>query len=309
MSMGENGETMEDSVKESTVNQIKRIKVLVNRASEYDCSLTDEDKKQCKEYAKAFAEDPNGKVILEECGADADDMQKIYEDNMLAHKVQEAMVADVDTKVSDDEARKTKINRVCFKTSSVDEKTGETKELSGKEKKALKKKAEKALKALKNGKKKISKIAEENDYSDSMEEIYAAGESEEGKDFEGAVKKLKDGDILDQVVETDQGYVIAQLVAYTDKDATEENKKTIIEERQEHAFSDKYDEITKELEEAWDYEKDVDKDLLAQLKLSDKADEATTEAPVQETAPAEDATQAPAENATQAPAEGTTQAQ
>jgi len=292
MVIDENGTTMEDSVKESAVNQIKKIIVLVNKAKDYDCSLTDEDKKACEKYAKAFAKDQTGKGIMEECGAGEEDVRKIYEDNMLAHKVQEAMVKDVDDKVSDDEARVTKVKRVLFETVSYDEKTGEEKELSDKKKEKMKERAEKALKAIQKGDKKIDKVAEENNYQDQMEESYSKGESEEGKKFETAVAKLKDGDILDKVMETEHGYVIAQLIAKTDKEGTQNKKESIIEQRQQDAFDAKYDEWVKDLEKEWDYKKDVDQKLFAQLKLAEAAEEGTTGLEV-ETEPAEDTEAAP----------------
>ena len=292
MVIDENGTTMEDSVKESAVNQIKKIIVLVNKAKDYDCSLTDEDKKACEKYAKAFAKDQTGKGIMEECGAGEEDVRKIYEDNMLAHKVQEAMVKDVDDKVSDDEARVTKVKRVLFETVSYDEETGEEKELSDKKKEKMKERAEKALKAIQKGDKKIDKVAEENNYQDQMEESYSKGESEEGKKFETAVAKLKDGDILDKVMETEHGYVIAQLIAKTDKEGTQNKKESIIEQRQQDAFDAKYDEWVKDLEKEWDYKKDVDQKLFAQLKLAEAAEEGTTGLEV-ETEPAEDTEAAP----------------
>ena len=208
------------------------------------------------------------------------------------------MTKDVNRKVSDDEARVTKVNRVSFDITKTDEKTGETKKLGKKKVEEQKKKAEKALKDLKSGKKTIQKIAEENEYTDSMEESYSAGESEEGKAFEKAIKGLKDGDILDQVIETDDAYVIAQLVAYTDKDGTKEKKESIISEREQEAFNKKYDEWTKKLEKSWNYEKDVDQELLKELRLGKGAEEATTAAAQPVTQPAEAQTEAPAEETT-----------
>lgn len=303
MAIDEKGTTMEDSMKENAISQIRKIIVLVNKAKEYDCSLSDEDKEACKKYADAFAKDQTGKGLMEECGAKKEDVLKIYEDNMLAHKVQEAMVKDVDTKVSDDEARKTKINRVTFATVTTNQETGEEKKLNDKQKEKMKDRAQKALTALQKGEKKIDEIAKDNDYTDEMEEVYAKGESEEGKDFEKAIDKLKDGAVLDQVFETEHGYVIAQLVAKTDKEATKENKEDIIEQRKQDAFNAKYDEWTKELDKDWDYKKEVDQDLLAQLKLAEEAEEGTTEGTT-DTAPAESTGEA-AESTTAAAEEGT----
>ena len=313
MAVDEAGTTFEDTIKENVVNQIKKIIVLVKKAPDYKCSLTEDDKAECKKFAEAFAKDQTGKEIMKECGATEKDLQKIYEDNKLAHKVQEAMVKDTDTNVSDDEARVSKVNRVTFSTVEYNEETGEEKKLNEKQKDKLKKRAEKALADIKKGDKDIKKVAEENNYSDQMEETFAKGESEEGKKFEKVVAKLKDGQLADELIETDHGYVIVQLVAKTDKDATKQHREEIIKERQQDAFNKKYDEWTKDLEKEWDYKKDVDQDLMAQMKLGEEPEEATTAAQPettteagngaqeQTTAPA-DAGQKPEEQTTQAPA-------
>ena len=59
MDMGTDDEgnaiTFEDYGKEQVITQIKQIIVLNNKAEEVKCSVSDDDKKQCEEYAKAFA--------------------------------------------------------------------------------------------------------------------------------------------------------------------------------------------------------------------------------------------------------------
>ena len=228
-----NATTFEDYVKEQVVTQIKQVIVLNNKAEEVECSLTDEDKEQCEEYAKAFAEDESGKAILAECGATEEDMQEIYEENALASKVQEYMIKDTDTNVSDDEARKTTISRVVFATTKTDD-DGNTVDMTDDEKAQVLATAQAAQEELKAGKS-IADIAEAQEYT-NIDETFAAGESEEGEAFEKMLAGMKDGDITQEVQECDNGYVIAQLTAYTDADATAENKETIIAERQQEKF-------------------------------------------------------------------------
>ena len=50
------------------------------------------------------------------------------------------------------------------------------------------------------------------------------------------MKKLKDGDLCSKVLKCDNGYVIAKLVAYTDKKETASNKKTLKEEKESKYF-------------------------------------------------------------------------
>ena len=294
-----NATTFEDYVKEQVVTQIKQVIVLNNKAEEVECSLTDEDKEQCEEYAKAFAEDESGKAILAECGATEEDMQEIYEENALASKVQEYMIKDTDTNVSDDEARKTTISRVVFATTKTDD-DGNTVDMTDDEKAQVLATAQAAQEELKAGKS-IADIAEAQEYT-NIDETFAAGESEEGEAFEKMLAGMKDGDITQEVQECDNGYVIAQLTAYTDADATAENKETIIAERQQEKFKEVYDEWTKDLEAEWSYKEDVDQELWAELVLR-REDSTATEA-AEETTAAEGATEA-----TEAAAEATTAAQ
>lgn len=294
-----NATTFEGYVKEQVVTQIKQVIVLNNKAEEVECSLTDEDKEQCAEYAKAFAEDESGKAILAECGATEEDMQEIYEENALASKVQEYMIKDTDTNVSDDEARKTTISRVVFATTKTDD-DGNTVDMTDDEKAQVLATAQAAQEELKAGKS-IADIAEAQEYT-NIDETFAAGESEEGEAFEKMLAGMKDGDITQEVQECDNGYVIAQLTAYTDADATAENKETIIAERQQEKFKEVYDEWTKDLEAEWSYKEDVDQELWAELVL--RSEDSTATEAAEETTAAEGATEA-----TEAAAEATTAAQ
>lgn len=290
MSMGtnEDGEAIdfEDYVKEQVVDSIKQIIVLDHKAADYDLSLSEDEIAECEKFAKAYAEDATGKSILEECGAKEEDVLEIYKDNMLASKVKDEMIKDTDTNVSDDEARKSKIYRVTFSITTTDADEN-TVDMTDEEKAKVKKEAETALADIKAGKKTIEDVATEKEFTNT-DETFAAGESSEGEAFEKAMAAVKDGEMIDGVFETANGYVIAKLVAYTDADATAENKESIIAERQQEAFSGLYSVWTEELEAEWSYKDDVNQTIWADFKLGAEV-EATTEV-MEETAPAAEAT-------------------
>lgn len=299
--------TMEDMVKQNVVEQIKQVKVLNKKAEELKVSLTDEEKETAKKNAKAFAGEAEGKAIFEETGANQELMQKIYEENALASKVQQEVVKDVDTKVSDDEARHTTIYKLVFADTKTDSETGAVTDLSDAEKAKQKKKAEEAYKKIQDGKT-IEEVAKEYDLESTANETYGAGEAAGGKKFEKTIASMKDGDIS-RVLTTDEGYVIAKLVAYTDKEATEQEKESIISERQSEAYQEKYEEWTKELNEKWDYEKDVDQEAWDKVTFAAKseAEESSTGVTAEEndTSVAPESTTA-AENGTEAGEAGTT---
>lgn len=285
-----NATTFEDYAKEQIIARIKQIIVLNNHAEEAEASLSEEEEKQCEEYAAAFAEDETGAEILAECGADEDDMIEIYEENALAAKVQEYMVKDTDTNVSDDEARQTTISRVVFATTTTDDE-GNTADMSEEEKAQVLSTAQAALAKLQSGTD-IADIAKEQNYTNTTE-TFAAGESEEGEAFEKLLATMNDGDITQEVQECDNGYVIARLDAYTDADATETNRQSIISERQQTKFTEVYDSWTKDLEAEWDYNEDVNQELWAELVLH--TEESTATEAATETAPAADTTAASTE--------------
>ena len=176
-----NAQTFEDYAKEQIIARIKQIIVLNNHAEEAGASLSEDEEKQCEEYAEAFAKDESGAEILAECGADKDDMTEIYEENALAAKVQEYMVKDTDTNVSDDEARETTISRVVFATTTTDDE-GNTVDMSDEEKAQVLSTAQAALAKLQSGTD-IADIAKEQNYTNTSE-TFAVGESEEGEAFE-----------------------------------------------------------------------------------------------------------------------------
>lgn len=298
-----NAQTFEDYAKEQIIARIKQIIVLNNHAEEAGASLSEDEEKQCEEYAEAFAKDESGAEILAECGADKDDMTEIYEENALAAKVQEYMVKDTDTNVSDDEARETTISRVVFATTTTDDE-GNTVDMSDEEKAQVLSTAQAALAKLQSGTD-IADIAKEQNYTNTSE-TFAAGESEEGEAFEKLLATMKDGDIIQEVQECDNGYVIARLDAYTDADATESNRQSIISERQQTKFSEVYDGWTKDLEAEWNYDEDVNQELWAELVLH--TEESTATEAATETAPAQTATAAGAADTTAASTETTTAA-
>lgn len=279
MSADEDGNpvTFEAMVKQSVISQLKQVKVLVNYAKENNITLTSEEKKSSDEVAKEFCKKAEGKAILEETGASEATIAKIYEENALAAKVQEELVKDVDKNVTDDEARHTKVYKVVYETSAKDEETGETKEMSADEKSAQKEKAEAALQDIQDGKTTIEDLAKELGVDTTAEETYGVGESQLGEDFEKAMSALKDGEVAGEVFETEDGYVIVKLIAYTDKEATKAGKEEIISQRESELYQKKYEEMVKDLEEEWNYEEDVDTEVWDKVKFAKETQEADTE--------------------------------
>lgn len=271
-----NAVTLETTVKDNVIDQIKHIIVLNNKAEELGVSLTDAEVKKAKKSAKAFVKEDEGKAIMEETGANQELIQKLYEQNAVASKVRQKMIEDTDTEVSDEEARQTTIYKLVFPKTKTDEESGETSNMNKNELAQQKKKADEAYKKLQSGTS-IEDLAKEYDIESTTDETFSKGESVEGEKFETAIYKLKDGQTTG-VMDTNSGYVIAKLVALTDKDATEDKKSEIIQERQQEEYEREYTEWTKDLEEKWDADKEVDQESMDKIVFHEEKEETSTEA-------------------------------
>ena len=100
--------TMQQSVKDSVINQLKQIKVLAAHADDYNVKLTKSEKKQIKESVTAFAKDSTGKKVMKKTEADKDMIQKLYEESTIASKVMQAIIKKANVTVTDDEPKLSK---------------------------------------------------------------------------------------------------------------------------------------------------------------------------------------------------------
>ena len=267
--------TMQQSVKDSVINQLKQIKVLVAHAEDYDVKLTKDEKSQVKESVKTFVEDETGKKVMEKTEADQDMIQQLYEESTIASKVMQAIIDKADVSVSDEEAKTVKVYKLAFTTKKTDSKTGKEKDMTAAEKKDQLKKAKSALKAIKGGQS-VSSVAKKYGVNTDNEESYTKGKSALGDKFETAASKLKKNQVSG-VVETDDAYVIIKMLNPNDTSAAATNKTTLLQEKQQEAYEKVYKKWTKAADKEWDDEKSVNQDLWDEVKFSYKATTASTE--------------------------------
>lgn len=220
--------TMQQSVKDSVINQLKQIKVLAAHADDYNVKLTKSEKKQIKESVTAFAKDSTGKKVMKKTEADKDMIQKLYEESTIASKVMQAIIKKANVTVTDDEAKTVKVYKLVFTTKTTDSKTGKEKDMTAAEKKDQLKKAKSALKMIKKGQS-ISSVAKKFSVNSDNEESYTKGKATLGTKFETAAAKLKKNQVSG-VVELDDAYVIIKMLNPNDTTAAASNKSTLLQE-------------------------------------------------------------------------------
>lgn len=221
--------TMADNVRESAMVQIFQTMVLNSKAEELGVSLSDEEISAVKAKADTYMESVSD-LLWEEMNITADELYELFEKNALANKVWEAVVADVDTEVSDEEAQQKGITYVLVPESAADY-DPETVQAD-------------ILERVQAGED-LSTVASEYSLTASTD---AVGEEEYADTYGPAAWALSEGESNVVFVEG-KGWYIIHLDSEFDETATETEKTTIITNRKSELFTETYEGWLKDLPE------------------------------------------------------------
>lgn len=232
------GKTYEQSVKSDMIKSLENIYILEQHASEYEVVLSEDEKKAIDKAAEEFDEN-NALEDKEAVSGYNKYVKKVLELLTIQSKMEDAMTADVDTEVSDDEAAQ-KAMKYVFYSYTKDE-NDSTSTMSETEKTEVKKKATDFAEKLKNSDTKdIDAVANEA----GMEVQTATFDSESTSPNADLVKAADaltaEGDVTD-TIETDSGIYVAKVTSFLDRTATDAKKQSIVEERKK----DQYDDLLK----------------------------------------------------------------
>lgn len=229
----EEGKTYEESLKESLLTSLEELYLLEQHMSDYKVEVTEEEEKAIEEAAKSFDEDNT----LEDKEA-VSGYEKYVKEYLklvtIRQKMEEAMIADVSEEVSDEEAAQKSMQYVLFSYTSTDD-SGNSVDLTEDEKSALKEKAQALADSLKDGEQEFDAAA-----SDAGVEVQTVTFDSESTapdaDFIAKMDALEKVGDVSEVVETDAGLYVGKLTSLLDRDATDAEKETIIEERKKAQY-------------------------------------------------------------------------
>ena len=252
----------EELIKEETIEQIKMVKVMITTAKEKDISLTEEEQEEMGQQAKTFYEGLTDQQI-EEMGISLEVVVRVYEENRLADKVYEKLVADKVREISDEEARITRVYDLLFPAYEYME--GVVMPLDGEKKQEAYANASTALDVL-NGvgleegavPPTVEEYAKANGYNESGELCFERGEAaaKYGEEYETAMYELKEGE-YSSIIETKYGYHIIYMIALTDANETAIRKNEMTKELEKEAFDAFYEDLTRDAEKKWNANRDV----------------------------------------------------
>lgn len=227
------GETFEQVAKKEVLNQITELKILKQQAETMEISINDDELFEIKQEAKEYM----GKITKEDqetYGIKEDMVIKVLSDNYLAQKVFSIATNEVDTNISDEEAKQIRLERLVVLTKGED-RNGLKVDMSEEQKQEALNRANQLLEQT-NAVEDFRAFCESNSDFSEVELTFGSGDD---KEIEEPAFSLAEGQVSG-VIETSYGYVILKCVSTFDEEATAQHKEELIAERQNKAFGEKY---------------------------------------------------------------------
>jgi foldase protein PrsA len=248
--MSGDGNTMTDSVKENIMDNLEEYYLLEQHMSDYDVELTEEEMTQIETAAAQFISD-NTEEALDAMGATEDIVKEMLRLSTIQAKMRTAIVADIDRDVPDEDcAQKTfsyvRVSKTASSSSDDDDEDAE--ELTEEEQAAqAKETAQKILDEALTGSSEdpLQTAADDNDATKSTCSYGASDLDEDDNstylDLEvlEAAEQLTDGEYAKELIDTDTYYYVIRMDSTFDEEATQEERESIISERE----NDRYDEV------------------------------------------------------------------
>lgn len=238
----ESGQSYGEDLKDAAMEEIKTFYLLRQNADDYSVELTEDELATITESAAAFME-ANDADALAATGVTQADVEELMELYTYQVKMYAAMVADVDTEVSDEEAKQSKVTyvRVGLDGTETDD-DGNIIDLTEDEIQAKKEQAETILANVlaAGADADMDALAKEVDETlASSTSTYGADTTTVDASILAAVEGLADGTVVDKVVESEDGksLYIVRFDADFDREATDAQKTTIIKDRQSADFN------------------------------------------------------------------------
>ena len=242
------GQNYEESVKDSLMENLENMYLISQHAADYEVSLTKEEEDAISEAAAQFDED-NTDEAKEIVSGYRKDIEEFLRLATIQTKMDSKMREGVDENVPDEEAAQKAMKYVFFSYTTTDD-SGNSTELTDDEKENLKTSAQSLVDRVNAGED-ISTVAE--DLGQTAYDLTFDSESTSpNEDLIAAADALKTEGAVTDVIETDDGLYVGQLTSLLDRDATDQKKESIIEERKQ----DQYDSLLEQWKDDTDIEVD-----------------------------------------------------
>lgn len=229
----EEGKTYEESVKETIINNLESMYVLDMHKADYNIELSEDEKTAIKKAAESFGE-ANTLEDKELISGDTDTVEEVLRLLTVQEKMREAVTADVNTEVSDEEAAQKSMQYVYFSFNKTDD-DGNTSQMTDDEKKELKNDAEAFQQGAKEAEDFSAYATEQGHEASTL--TFDSETTSPAAELIKAADALAEGELTD-VVEGSAGYYVAKVTTLLDREATDSKKETIVSERKQTMFNE-----------------------------------------------------------------------
>ncbi len=246
------GVTLEENVKETVLAKIAQIKTMYLLALEKEVSLDEAEEEKVVQAATEYYQSLSD-IEIEQIGVTQEMVENLYREYVMADKVYQHIIKDVNPEISDDEARTITVQDIYIRTWSEDGE-GNRVPFTEEAKKTAYEKACEIRQLAVDGEHDFAELASKYSEEDNIDLSFGKGEMEEA--YETAAFQLET-DEVSQVVETENGYHIIKCLNTFNREETDENKLEIVEQRKNEVFSQEYDAFVRTLvrnlnQELWD---------------------------------------------------------
>ena len=238
--------TFEEQTKDSIMDSLEDMYVLSQHASDYDIALTEDEENAISDAAEQFDAD-NTDEAKEAVSGYKKDIEKVLELVTIQNKMDSAMKEGVDEEVSDEEAAQKSMQYALFSYTTTDD-SGNSTELTDEEKEALKTTAQGLVDRVRAGED-FAAVAEELGV-EAQTATFDSESTSPNEDLIAAADALANEGDVTELVETDSGIYVGELTSLLDREATDAEKETIVEQRRQ----DQYDSLLQEWKDAIDIE-------------------------------------------------------
>ena len=263
----EEGVTLEESYKKDIMTTLQNFFILEDHMKEYEVSLSEEELAAIDAAADAF-DKANADDVKEKVSADKETVKEVLRLMTIGEKMYQAIIATVDTEVSDEEAAQKKMQYMSFPTTKTAE-DGTSSEMTEDEIAAVKTKADDILTGAKANGNLEAYATETGAQSSAL--TFDAENTSLPEEVIKAADALEEG-AFSEVIETESGYYVVQLTSLLDREATDAEKENIVKERQSDKYTETLEGWTKDTEIKV-FDKVVKKIDLQGLEVKAKAEE------------------------------------
>lgn len=224
------------TMKESVMDDLKKMILLEQHMSDYNVELTDEEKASIEEAAKEFIE-ANDKDVLKEMAATQETVSRVLTLYTIQSKMETAIEADADTEVSDDEAAQKTIQYAYFTIPETESETEDTTEadseteseaVSETETESVAEETSEA--ATESDTEEVSEAAQESDTEEATEaETEESAEKKETREkVQGIIDAVNGGETLEDAVKAvDEEKSLTDYSYGADEETLNENLKNV----------------------------------------------------------------------------------